>query len=160
MFACWYALSALERYEGQREKHFSSRWRNVSAVFLLVECEVALAPNGSKGLTSSCRDYTSQNKNVDAGGQDLDGERSHPAVCRFHKHFHAHHTSSIYARGQRRSRLNQKLNTNPPMRANQEQFSFYFDRVVKVEIIVLRAGRRRGAKSKECDGRSLLSFVL
>lgn len=28
------------------------------------------------------------------------------------------------------------LNTNPRMRANQEQFSFYFDRVVKAAIIV------------------------
>lgn len=101
-----------------------------------MECEVASALNGSKGLTSSCRDYTSRNKNVDAGSQDLDGERSHPAVCRFLKPFHAHHASSSYARGQRRSRLNQMLNTNPRMRANQEQFSFYFDRVVKAAIIV------------------------
>lgn len=126
-----------------------------------MECEVALAPNVSKGLTSSCRDYTSQNNNVDAGSQDLDGERSHPAVCRFLKPFHAHHTSSSYARGQRRSRLNQMLNTNPRMRANQEQFSFYFDRVVKVEIIVLRAcRRRRGAKSKEFNERSLISCLF
>ena len=119
-------LHSSDTRDEEKSIFFFSRWRNVSTVFSLVECQAALSLTGSKGLTSSCRDYTSQNKNVDAGGQDLDGERSHPAVCRFHKHFHAHHTSWSYARGQHPSRLNQMLNTNPRMRANQEQFSFLF----------------------------------
>lgn len=48
----------------------------------------------------------------------------------------------------RPSRLNQKLNVNPWMAANQGQGIFDFDRLDKVEIIVLSACWRRRTESK------------
>lgn len=85
-----------------------------------------------------------------AGKSSVEAQHRHCSPsCLPLRHVQAHHTFSSYIRSFHPSRLNQMLNTNPSMAANQERCSLDFDRVVKVQIRVLSKCWRAGAKFRD-----------